>query len=113
MTGSAYVRRLAFDNSDNLFASINDSVRKFDTNGTVSVNSFGGKLKFVADGINVDRYGNLYVYDGSNCAVRKIAPNGVLQPVPIVSRLSHNYGAMCFDSAPTICMLQITIMALF
>lgn len=82
---------LAFDNSGNLYVGdeLNFMVRKITKSGIVSTlagsGTFGyaegmgesAKFGFI-NSIIVDRLGNVYVADGSNCRIRQISASGIV-----------------------------------
>lgn len=84
---------LAFDSAGNLFIGNGCRVRKVDAKGIITTVAGNGKCGFsgdggpalnagfAADGLAVDAHGNLYIADGWNHRVRKVAPNGIIGTV--------------------------------
>ncbi|RXA16682.1 PKD domain-containing protein [Methanosarcina sp. MSH10X1] len=73
-------RSIAIDSAGNIYATVNDSIQKFNSNGTL-LNTWGstgtenGYFKFPT-GIALDSSGNIYVSDMENNRIQKLDPSG-------------------------------------
>ena len=73
-------RSVAIDSAGNIYATVNDSIQKFDSTGTL-LNTWGstgtenGSFKFPT-GIALDSSGNIYVSDMENNRIQKLDSSG-------------------------------------
>jgi uncharacterized protein (TIGR03437 family) len=87
---------LALDSGGNLFFadSVNQRIRKIDTNGIITTVAGNGIDAFSGDGgqatgaslgfpigVTVDLSGNIYIADGDNARIRKVTPGGIISTV--------------------------------
>jgi gliding motility-associated-like protein len=104
---------MAFDASDNLYVcdAGNNAIRKITPAGVVTTfagsptgaagvaNGTGTSALFnFPDGLIFDNFGNLYVSDLNNYAIREITPAGVVSTYYQGNSVYFNPTAMCFDA---------------